>query len=411
MTAEPTPAPSRAPVRLSYSKISRWETCPKAYQFSYLERLPRGDAVWALLGTVVHETLEALEREALARGVPGSLSRRDAAATYRAIAAREGLVGIEPFTDGWGMVESWVTDRGWRDPRQILGLELPFTLRVGRFELVGVIDRVEQVAPGIVEITDYKTQRALFSAEDLSSNLQLSLYEVAVRERWPDVREVRLTMSLLRHRQQQRTQRTPTQLDAAHAYAEMIGKQIESATEYPARLGPHCGYCDHRQSCEAYRAAVGGELPVPQDLGDLEQVAREREQLVTLSRLADRRQREIDRGLKKRLAHEPELVAGGTRFRLFEVKSCHHDLAITAEQIARATGRSAADVIAQIGAVDKDRLSAVLDGVVGQLGRARTELLRHEIDALADERRTQRLWATPASRGVALLSTPKESVS
>jgi len=330
--------------------------------------------------------------------VPGSLSLREAATTYQAIAAREGLVGIEPFTDGWRMVQDWVVDRGWRDPRQILGLELPFTLQVGRFELAGVIDRIDQVAPGNIEVVDYKSQRELFRAGDLGVNLQLSLYEAAVRDRWPDVREVRLTMWLLRHRQQQRTQRTPAQLDAALAYAEMIGEQIESATEYPARLGAHCGYCDYRESCDAYRTALSGSLPVPQDLGDLDDIARERDQLVTISRLAERRKNQIDRDLKKRLAHEPELVAGGTRFRLFEVKTYQHDLAATAEQIACATGQSPAAVIAQIGTVDKDQLSAFLDGLAGRLGRARTELIRHELDALAVERITQRLWATPASR-------------
>jgi len=408
---EATPLPDRPSARLSYSRVSKWETCPKSYQFSYVDRLPRGDAVWALVGTVVHATLETLEREALARGVPGSLSLRGAAAAYKAIAAREGLVGVEPFTDGWQMVQDWVVDRGWRDPTQILGLELPFTLRVGRFEVVGVVDRIERVAPGVIKITDYKSGRNLFRAEDLSTNLQLSLYEAAVRDCWPDTREVHLAMWMLRHRQQQRTQRTPEQLDAALAYAETIGEQIESATEYPARLGPHCGYCDFRTHCETYRAAVGGELPAAQDLGDLEHVARERERLVTISRLADRRQREIDRGLKKRLAYEPELVAGGTRFRLFEVRTYQHDLAATAERIARATGQPPAAVIEQIGAVDKDQLSALLDGLAEPLGRARAELLRHEINALATERLNQRLWAAPASRGAALSSTPKESVS
>src|SRR5262245_25683951 len=70
--------------RLSFSKLKRWEECPKNYWFHYFLRLPGLFGVWALLGTILHKTLEALEREAVAKGTPGHLSKLHAVQIGRA---------------------------------------------------------------------------------------------------------------------------------------------------------------------------------------------------------------------------------------------------------------------------------------------------------------------------------------
>jgi putative RecB family exonuclease len=383
-------------LRLSYSKLTRWEECPKSFHSHYILKqfAAGGDA--ALLGTVVHETSEKLERDFIARGVPGSLSRREAAAVYTSIAKARRLVGIESFQDGWQMVQDFVVDRGWREPQDILAIELPFEMRVGNFVVIGVIDRVERRPDGTLAVIDLKSKRLLFGTYELPSNLQLSLYDAAVRQLWPDAPGVSLAMWMLRHRELQYTSRTPEQREAALAYVEILGEQIATATEYPARLGSHCGYCDYRHSCEDYQEVVAGKRTVAAaDVGDLKAVAREREQLVAISSLVDKRKSQLDRVLKKHLRDEPELVAGSTRLRLFQTTTPHHDLARTASTIERVTGLPAGKVAARIGVVDKTALGKLLDEQAAVIGRPRAELLRHELEALATTHTGQRLWATP----------------
>jgi putative RecB family exonuclease len=397
-------------LRLSYSKLTRWEECPKSFHFHYILKLFAAGGDAALLGTVVHETGEKLERDFIARGVPGSLSRREAAAVYTSIAKARRLVGIESFQDGWQMVQDFVVDRGWREPNDILAIELPFEMQVGGFVVVGVIDRVERRPDGILVVIDLKSKRLLFSTYELPSNLQLSLYDAAVRQLWPDAPGVSLAMWMLRHRELQYTSRTPEQREAALAYVEMLGEQISTATEYPARLGPHCGYCDYRHRCEDYQEVVAGKRTVTAaDVGDLQSVAREREQLVAISSLVDKRKSQLDRVLKKHLKDEPELVAGSTRLRLYQTTTLDHDLAKSASTIERATGIPAGRVAARIGTVDKAALGKLLDEQTAVLGRPRAELLRHELEALATVHKGQRLWATPASKGVSANSAQRSS--
>jgi putative RecB family exonuclease len=378
--------------RLSFSKLKRWEECPKNYWFHYFLRLPGLFGLWALLGTILHKTLEVLEREAIAKGSPGHLSKQHALRVYRNIAMTDGLVGIEAFQDGWTMTQDWVTDRGYRDPRHILALEQPFTIKVGRFDVNGVIDRVNRGPDGVTEVEDYKTQRDMFRKEELETNLQLSIYEAAARQIWPDTKEVRLAMWMLRHRQWQRTSRTPDQLEAALAYVEILGEQIATATEYPARLGSHCGYCDYRHRCDEYKQAIAGERDIPPaDLGDLAAVGREREELVSVHRIVKRRKNQLDTVLKKHLRNEPELVVDGTTYRFFQTTSLEHDLQQAARMIERTAGVPAAEVIERVGAVDKKRLEQLLAELAPTLGRPRAELLKHEIDAVTEPNVSQRL--------------------
>jgi hypothetical protein len=367
-----------------------------------VERAPTLDSgAAALLGTVLHETCERLERAAIAHGQPGTIGLAEATAMFRQVAIARGLVGVELFTDGLRMVEDWRVDRGWRDPRDIVALEHRFVLRVGRFDVEGAIDRIDRVGDGEFHVVDYKSQRALFAADELRHNLQLSIYEAAVRDAWPEARTVHLTMWLLRHRLQQPTERTPAQLAAALAYVEVLGEQIAVAATYPAQLGPHCAWCDHRNACTDYRDAVTGGHRIPAaDLGDPEAVLREHAQVVSVAKLLGKRQRVLEKTLTGHLGHVGTLAAGSLRAGLFRTSATRYPLGVAARVLALALELTEDDVIRRIAAVDKRQLDRLFAIAAKDVGRARAQLLRLEIEAAATSRPTQRVWVdtVPPSR-------------
>jgi RecB family exonuclease len=398
-TPDSTPAPppvaaaQASTPRLSYSKLKRWAECRHAYALHYLERHPTESGPAARLGSTVHRALEALEREAIAQGTPGTVPADTARAAFVEAAIELGLTEIEAFEDGLRMVEDWRMDRGHRDPADLLAVEHRFSMRVGRFTVEGAIDRVERTGPTSVRVSDYKSARALFTPDELRTNMQLSLYEAAVRRAWPWVREVQLTMWMLRHRVQQDTARTPDQLTAALTYVETLGEQIVRATEFPASLGGHCGWCDHRAHCADYRAAIAGErTPSRADLGDLDAVVAERQQLVGLTRLYDKRVKELDAAIKPHLRDTEAVHVGRHQLRLFKVVARHHPLASTARVLADALHQPEADVLARIASVDKRALDRLLATAAADLGGAHAHLLRLEVEAVARTRTTQRVW-------------------
>jgi RecB family exonuclease len=379
--------------RVSYSKLRRWAECRHAYALHYLERHPTESGPAARLGSTVHRALEMLEREAIANGTPGAVPADTARAAFVEAAIELGLTDIEAFEDGLRMVEDWRMDRGYRDPADLLAVEHRFAMRVGRFTVEGAIDLVERTGPTSIRVTDYKSQRALFTPDELRTNVQLSLYEAAVRRAWPWVRDVQLTMWLLRHRVRQDTSRTADQLAAALTYVETLGEQLARATEFPASLGGHCGWCDHRAHCADYRAALAGErTPSRADLGDLDAVVAERQQLVGLGRLYDKRVKELDAAIKPHLRDTEVVHAGRHRLRLFKVAARHHPLVPTTRVLARALHVSDEDVLARIATVDKRALDRLLTTAAAELGGAHATLLRLEVDAVARTRTTQRVW-------------------
>jgi putative RecB family exonuclease len=208
------------------------------------------------------------------------------------------------------------------------------------------------------------------------------------------VKKVKLTFWMLRHGVHQETVRTEEQLTDALVYVETLGRQMEAATEFPARLNANCSYCDHRQHCDAYADALRGKREfVCEDPGDLEAVAREREEVARLAKALYARKEELERILKAHLKERDELVLAGVRYRMFNTTSLDYPLEPTLTLLAEASGASRDELLAEVGAVDKKALDAMLKALAKRLDKPRVSLLKAELDAHADKHSSPRFWA------------------
>ncbi len=382
---------------LSYSRLSRYEQCPLAYRLHYIDRKQPERDIPVRFGTAIHIALEKLIREVLDQEYTGPLSEQRAAELYRTAWNFEGLTGLELFQEGLKIIKDFVRAEGHVDHRDILAVEKDFELAVGRFTVIGYIDRVDFVDDETIRIVDYKSNRQLFTRDDVDFSLQMSLYQLAARQLWPWVKKIKLSFWMLRHGLQQETTRTEEQLEAAMGYVQALGEQLEAAADFPARLNPNCTYCDHRKSCPAYADALQGKRDfICEDLSDLEAVAREREEVARLSKILYSRKEELDGVLKAHLKEHDELVLAGTRYRVFNVTSLEHPLDSTLALLGNATGSSREELLERIATVDKK----ALDGLLKELGKAvdkpRLALLKAELEARANKRFTPRLWAKEA---------------
>jgi RecB family exonuclease len=378
---------------LSYSRLTRFEQCPLAFKFHYIDQLPADPGVPLRFGKAVHAVLERLMREVIESEHTGPLSEARALELYRQAWNAEALFGVELFGEGLRILESFIRDEGHVDHRSVLAVEREFRLRAGPFEVLGYLDRVDAVDAETVEVIDYKTNRQLFTREDLDSSLQMSLYALAAKELWPWVKRVKLVFRMLRHGVRQETSRTDDQLRAALAYAETLGHRTETATEFPAQLSTNCCYCDHRKRCPAYAEALKNDVEFKANADDLEEVAREREDLARRVKLLSHRKDELDRVLKTHLRDREELELAGFRYRMFNVTSLEYPPAETLALLARASGRSREDLLEQVVSIDKKALDGVLKGLSTALSKSDLALLKAELDARADKHQSPRLWA------------------
>jgi RecB family exonuclease len=379
---------------LSYSRLSRFETCPLSYRLHYIEKKQAEPGLPLRFGKTIHAVLERLIKEVVDDERTGPLSEERAIELYREAWGAERLTGMDVFAEGLAILRRFIAEQGVVDHRDVLAIEKEFRLPVGPFEVLGFIDRVDWLDDETVEVIDYKTNHQLFTRDEVDTSLQMSLYEVAVRRLWPWAKKVKLTFWMLRHGVRQQTTRTEEQLADALAYVETLGRQTESATEYPARLNTNCSYCDHRKQCPAYADALKGKREfIVEDLADLEGVAREREEVARLAKALYARKEELEDILKAQLKERDELVLGGVRYRMFATTSLDYPLEPTLLLLADATGLSRDEVLGKLGAIDKKALDALLKSLGKKLDKPRVSLLKAELEAHADKRMSPRLWA------------------
>ena len=379
---------------LSYSRLSRFETCPLSYRLHYIEKKQAEPGLPLRFGKTIHAVLERLIKEVVDDERTGTLSEERAIELYREAWGAERLTGMDVFAEGLAILRRFIAEQGVVDHRDVLAIEKEFRLPVGPFEVLGFIDRVDWIDDETVEVIDYKTNHQLFTRDEVDTSLQMSLYEVAVRRLWPWAKKVKLTFWMLRHGVRQQTTRTEEQLADALAYVETLGRQTETATEYPARLNTNCSYCDHRKQCPAYAEALKGKREfIVEDLADLEGVAREREEVARLAKALYARKEELEDILKAQLKERDELVLGGVRYRMFATTSLDYPLEPTLSLLADATGLSRDEVLGKLGAIDKKSLDALLKSLGKKLDKPRVSLLKAELEAHADKRMSPRLWA------------------
>lgn len=379
---------------LSYSRLSRFETCPLSYRLHYIEKKQAEPGLPLRFGKTIHAVLERLIREVVDDERTGPLSEERAIELYREAWGAERLTGMDVFAEGLAILRRFIAEQGVVDHRDVLAIEKEFRLPVGPFEVLGFIDRVDWIDDETVEVIDYKTNHQLFTRDEVDTSLQMSLYEVAVRRLWPWAKKVKLTFWMLRHGVRQQTTRTEEQLADALAYVETLGRQTETATEYPARLNTNCSYCDHRKQCPAYAEALKGKREfIVEDLADLEGVAREREEVARLAKALYARKEELEDILKAQLKERDELVLGGVRYRMFATTSLDYPLEPTLSLLADATALSRDEVLGKLGAIDKKALDALLKSLGKKLDKPRVSLLKAELEAHADKRMSPRLWA------------------
>ena len=379
---------------LSFSRLSRFETCPLSYKLHYIDKQQPEPGLPLRFGKLIHAVVERLVREAVVDERSGPLSEDRALTLYREAWTAEGLAGVDVFQEGLEILQRFVRDQGVLEHRDVLAVEKEFRLPVGPFTVLGYIDRVDCVDGETVEIIDYKTNRLLFSRDEVDSSLQMSLYDLAARRLWPWVKKVKLTFWMLRHGIRQQTERTPEQLNGALAYVETLGKQTEIATHYPPRLNTNCSYCDHRSNCPAYADALRGKREfLCEDLADLEAVAREREEVARLAKALYARKEELEDILKAHLKEQDQLVLGGVRYRMYATTSLDYPIEPTLTLLGDATGLAREALLEKLGAIDKKALDALLKSLGKKLDKPRVSLLKAELEAHADKTHSPRFWA------------------
>lgn len=257
------------PTSLSPSRVESFLSCPMAFRFASIERLPEPPTPHTTKGSLVHRALELLFVH------PPAGRTTTAAADAFARAVREyrtdpefTMLGLDDaaadafIADAWSLVEAYFA---MEDPTTVrdIGLELRLEAEVGSLTLRGIIDRLELDGDGGLVVTDYKTGRSPGARYEQNSLAGVHFYSFLCQEvlgRRP------VAIRLMYLRTGEVITATPSEQSVRFLTTRTtaVWKAVEKACttgDFKPKQGPLCGSCAFQPWCPAF----GGDPELAKD--------------------------------------------------------------------------------------------------------------------------------------------------
>jgi len=225
-----------------------------------------------------------------------------------------------------------------------------------------LIDEETGEVENIIEVIDYKSTHAFLTSRDAESSIQLALYNMAARQKWPGMRSYICSLHMLQTGTHITVRHEPQQLAGFKKYILATAKQIEKDTSWTTKLGPDCAWCHLRTECSAYKKALAaGNHIATETIADLNKLAKEREEVAIRAKIFSKRLEEIDDVLKEHLSRTNQpLFAAGHVFSMSKVDSLQHKPLTVVTLLSEKLGLTVDQIIERTMEVQKKRLDQLL---------------------------------------------------
>ena len=154
------------PNSLSPSRVEAFTSCPLAFRFASIEKLPEPPSIHTTKGSFVHRVLELLYTSSpAARDEAAARAAFERTTAEYAVDPELTLLGLDDAAMAAFLADSWQLVLAYfrmEDPTRVndIGLELRLEAQVGDLALRGIIDRLDLDEHGELIVNDYKTGRA-----------------------------------------------------------------------------------------------------------------------------------------------------------------------------------------------------------------------------------------------------------
>lgn len=238
--------------RFSFTQLDTFRTCPRKYLYQYLYRIPIRPTPELCLGEDLHRCLELFYRRVTETEAPPlsflleGFDRLHAPGRYGSDPEQDERVRAFGRQILSGFYRAQAEGEGFRPA---LAVERVFTLRVQAGCVHGVVDRIDPLPGGGVEILDYKSGKPKSNADPM----QLHLYALAARQVM-GLEPRRVSFYYLRDNSRRSFDPDPATLEAVRQKISDLTRQIASSDFAPAPNRFKCRRCDFKNLCPASQA-------------------------------------------------------------------------------------------------------------------------------------------------------------
>lgn len=252
------------PVSFSATALGVYEECPARYKAEYVDKAPTPGNVFAAIGTACHEAIELwvaqghyLQEYANEWAVMKPLYDE---AYWRV------FKDSEKYEDGVKMCQDWLKRQDWTG-RTVLSTEQKLFFNVktsaGEIPFNYVMDRMDKLDNGDIEVVDYKSLSQPVKPGDLKHKIQARAYALAAQLMFPDARRIWVTFDMLRF-EPVGIVFTIEENRETWRYLTGLCERVIQDEGIDEVLGQGCRYCVRRPVCAKLNRHVdaGGALGI-----------------------------------------------------------------------------------------------------------------------------------------------------
>jgi putative RecB family exonuclease len=244
-------------VRISYSRISAYLTCPQLYRLQYVDRVSVPTAPALHFGAAIHSALDFmyaprnLRTPSLEEVIESFVSAWRARADDIDEKHRQTYFdqGVAILTRHYHRHAERGGARTTAATEQFFNI--PFD---SSHTLAGRIDRVDVLPDERLEIIDYKTSRSMPPPREMERNTQLAIYRMAADHLYPG-RQVTTTLLYLLHDYEMQLTQSEDFLAEQRGQIRDVIARIERE-DFDPNPGKYCDWCAYRAHCPLFRAPV-----------------------------------------------------------------------------------------------------------------------------------------------------------
>ena len=261
----------------SNSGLSTYKNCPHKYKLKYIVRIkPPEKGIEAFLGNRVHETLEKLYKELLLT----KLNRLEELLEFynsqwekswdeNVVVTRKEFTVDHYRNTGREAISSYYKRYSPFNQSKTLSTEFQINFKINDITITGKIDRLSHNGDGFYEIHDYKTSRSLPTQNELDHDWQLGLYQIGVKEKFRDAKEINLIWHYLIFDKEFSSTRSDAQLEDLEKRVLSLITAIEKETIFNPKESNLCDWCEYFEYCPAKQHEIKVEtLPLDKYLKD-----------------------------------------------------------------------------------------------------------------------------------------------
>ena len=172
---------------LSASQFTHYVQCAKQYKFTHVLKVPEPPQTFLSLGNTVHKIFQTLSlRQKDGKSISQKLAYTLLEKYWDPSSYNSDAKERQDKTKAKKMINNFLKWVG-ANSNKVVGVELPFQIKLNGIFIRGKIDRLEQDGEGNYYVIDYKTGVCFESENTISENIQMNVYALAIEQKFSQI--------------------------------------------------------------------------------------------------------------------------------------------------------------------------------------------------------------------------------